>query len=263
MIQKPLVSVIMNCHNGETFLKESLKSLLFQTYSNWELIFWDNLSEDNSKKILNEFSDKRIKYFLSEKFTNLYEARNLAIERAKGKYITFLDTDDLWVKNKLEKQLNFLNENSEFKIFYSNYFIIDEIKKKKYIMHKKLLPSGDITQDLLNNYVLGITSVILEKQIFNKHVFQKNYNVIGDFDFFIKISQIYKIGCIQDPLDYYRVHKNSYSIKRSKIYINELKNWITNNTKQLKERGYNINSQKVFLLKLKIKSFLRNIFNKR
>ena len=72
MIQKPLVSVIMNCHNGETFLKESLKSLLFQTYSNWELIFWDNLSEDNSKKILNEFSDKRIKYFLSEmKILNL------------------------------------------------------------------------------------------------------------------------------------------------------------------------------------------------
>ena len=103
---KPLVSVIMNCFNGEKFLNVSIKSVLAQTYKNIELIFWDNLSTDNSAKIINSFKDKRIKYFKASKFTSLYEARNLAIKKAKGEFITFLDTDDWWHKNKIKKQFN-------------------------------------------------------------------------------------------------------------------------------------------------------------
>ena len=103
----PLVSVIMNCHNGEEYLKESINSLMSQTYKNWELIFWDNKSFDNSKKIVKKFKDKRIKYFKSEKFRNLYHSRNLAIKKAKGKYIGFLDVDDLWERTKLKKHSAF------------------------------------------------------------------------------------------------------------------------------------------------------------
>ena len=105
----PSVSVIMNCHNGEKYLKESVRSVINQSYKNWELIFWDNVSTDNSKEIVESFIDKRIKYFCSKKFTNLYEARNLAIEKASCNYIAFLDTDDKWSADKLEKQINFLN----------------------------------------------------------------------------------------------------------------------------------------------------------
>ena len=76
--KNPLVSVIMNCHNGETYLKESINSLINQTYKNWELIFWDNFSSDSSKEVLTQFSDKRIKYYYAKNFTTLYEARNLA-----------------------------------------------------------------------------------------------------------------------------------------------------------------------------------------
>ena len=128
-----LVSVIMNCHNGEKFLNESVKSVINQTYQNWELIFFDNLSNDNSKKILQSFRDKRIKYFNSKKFLDLYAARNLAIEKSSGKYISFLDTDDYWSSNKLEQQVKFLESNNEYKIVYSNYFVIDEKKKNKII----------------------------------------------------------------------------------------------------------------------------------
>ena len=99
---KPLVSVIINCHNGEKFLKDCISSIINQTYSNLELIFWDNKSEDNSAKIIKEFEDKRIKYFYSEKFLSLYEARNKAINRSSGEYITIFDTDDLWENNKIE-----------------------------------------------------------------------------------------------------------------------------------------------------------------
>ena len=132
MLKKnPLVSVIMNCHNGEKYLNESIKSLMSQTYKNWELIFWDNKSFDNSKKIIKKFKDKRIKYFKSEKFRNLYDSRNLAIKKAKGKYIGFLDVDDLWERTKLKKQMKYLLENKNVKIIYSNFFLINQIKKKK------------------------------------------------------------------------------------------------------------------------------------
>ena len=110
---KPKVSIIMNCFNGEKFLRESLKSLFDQTYENWELIFWDNLSSDNSKKILQNFNDKRVIYFCSEHFLSLYKARNNAIQKCSGKYILFLDTDDTWISTKIEKQVEFLENNSE------------------------------------------------------------------------------------------------------------------------------------------------------
>ena len=74
----------MNCFNGEKYLKYSIESILSQTYQNWELIFWDNKSTDNSAKILKSFKDKRIKYFYSKNKTVLYKARNLAIKKTKG-----------------------------------------------------------------------------------------------------------------------------------------------------------------------------------
>ena len=102
----PLVSIIMNCHNGEKYLKKSLQSVINQTYKNWELIFWDNRSIDKSKDIVKGFKDKRFKYFKSKKFNSLYESRNLAIKKSKGRYICFLDTDDWWLKKKLIYQID-------------------------------------------------------------------------------------------------------------------------------------------------------------
>ena len=102
MSEEPLVSIIINCFNGEKYLRDTFSSVLKQTYSNWEIIFWDNKSNDSSTKIFNEFKDSRFKYFMSDKHTSLYEARNNAIEKSKGEIIAFLDTDDWWSEEKLE-----------------------------------------------------------------------------------------------------------------------------------------------------------------
>ncbi len=83
----PLVSVIVNCHNGQKYLAECIRSILNQTYTNFEIIFWDNFSTDNSYKIVNKFKDKRIRKFKIKKFSSLYKSRNLAISKSKGKYI--------------------------------------------------------------------------------------------------------------------------------------------------------------------------------
>ena len=106
----PLVSIIMNCYNGDKYLKTSVNSILKQDYKNWELIFWDNKSTDKSKKIINSYKDKRIKYYRSNIFTSLYKARNLAISKARGKYLCFLDVDDWWDKSKISSQINVLKK---------------------------------------------------------------------------------------------------------------------------------------------------------
>ena len=79
---EPLVSIIMNCHNGEKYLHDALDSIIQQTYKNWEVIFWDNLSKDESKNIVKDFDDRRIKYHSSKNFLKLYDARNHAIKKA-------------------------------------------------------------------------------------------------------------------------------------------------------------------------------------
>ena len=121
MSTRPIVSIIMNCHNGQKFLSDAIQSVINQSFENWELVFYDNFSKDKSYTILKKFKDKRIKYYKSKKFLNLYAARNQAIIKARGKYIAFLDTDDLWEKNKLKIQLNLI-EKSPFSMIYCNYY---------------------------------------------------------------------------------------------------------------------------------------------
>ncbi len=256
-IYKPLVSVIMNCHNGEKYLIESISSLITQSYKNWELIFWDNNSTDNSKKIVIKFKDKRIKYFRSNKFNKLYHARNLAINKANGKYIGFLDVDDLWEKNKLKKQIEFFYVNKRIKVIYSNFFLIDEIKKKKRLGYKNILPTGFITQNILNTNYIGFVTTMLEREVFEKNKFNNKYNIIGDFDFFVRISQKYKIGCIQSPLASYRVHKTNLSGKRIDLFIEELKSWLNLNKMKLKKKSFNTGSVYKTIVKLKLKYYLK------
>ena len=109
----PLISVIINCHNGEKYLKKCIKSVISQDYKNWEIIFWDNLSNDKSKIILNEYLKHPVKYFQSDKILKLYEARNLAIKKSEGKYICFLDVDDYWEEDKLQRQINLLMKSKK------------------------------------------------------------------------------------------------------------------------------------------------------
>ena len=253
-----LVSVIMNCHNGEKYLSKSLKSLLGQSYKNWELIFYDNISKDKSLSILNQYKDNRVKIFKTNKLINLYHARNLAITKTKGKYISFLDVDDFWDKNKLKYQIEFLERNKEYSFLYSNYYIRKESTKKNYLRYKKKLKSGNITQELLDNYTIGILTVFLKRSLFKKYSFKKKYNIIGDFDLFLKISQKYKIAYIDKPLATYRLHANNYSAKSLKKYVLELDHWIKFNKMKLLKNKYSLFKQKIYLTKLKFKLTLKN-----
>ena len=258
--KSPLISVIMNACNSEKYLNECLNSLKRQSYKKWELIFFDNCSSDKTLEILKKSKIKNLRYFYSKKKLKLYHARNLALRKAKGDYITFLDTDDKWKFDKLKKQINFFNRNKNCGILYSNYFVLDMNKKIKFIKHKSLLPKGQITDNLLENYVIAILTVMIDRNLFSKNKFNQNYEIIGDFDLFLKLSKKFKIGVMQEPLAYYRVHNNNFSKKLS-TYKNELINWIYKNEKNLISSGHNLFHLKYYLFKIRLKNFMSSFLN--
>ena len=231
---QPLVSVIMNCYNGEKYLEESIQSVISQTYDNWELIFWDNRSEDKSSEIFKKYQDKRFKYFYANKHTSLYEARNLAIQKSTGDFISFLDTDDLWEKQKLEKQMGYFEDRS-IGVVYSNYWLTKKDLKEKKINFKKRLYRGDVYDELINNYNIGILTTIIRKKNYEelKKKFDVRFSIIGDFDLFLRLSKLCKFESIQTPLAYYRLHgKNLSTIYKGKE-IDELTIWLRENEASL------------------------------
>ena len=254
--EEPLVSIIMNCHNGDRYLEESVKSIIAQTYQNWELIFWDNVSSDESEKIINNFSDDRIKYYKSKDFKKLYESRNLAIQKANGKFLSFLDTDDIWQNDKIECQIKFFQQNKNFEIVYSNYYVFNEFNKKKFIKFKNILPSGMILNDLLKDYTVGILTVCLRRDIFRNYSFDNNLDIIGDFDLILKLSEKKNIGYIHDALATYRIHDSNLSKKKLNLHIKELEDWVKlNNDKYKNKKG--LRYLKFNLFKLKLKNIFR------
>ena len=128
----PLVSVIVNCLNGERYLKKSLDSIYKQTYENFEIIFWNNGSTDRSKLIASEYEYK-IRLYSTEETVPLGMARNRALRKAKGSYIAFLDVDDWWAPRKLEKQLNRFN-NKDVGLLYCDSTIIENNLKYNQIV---------------------------------------------------------------------------------------------------------------------------------
>ena len=124
--QDDLVSIIMPSYNTADFISETIDSVLNQTYKNWELIIVDDCSTDNTDEVIEKYlSDQRIRYLKNGKNSGAAISRNYALREAKGKWIAFLDSDDLWVPEKLEYQINFMKYN-DYHFSYTNYEEIDE-----------------------------------------------------------------------------------------------------------------------------------------
>lgn len=123
-----LVSIIMPSWNTERFIAETIQSVLDQTYTNWELIIVDDCSSDHTDEVVASFKDERIKYLHNEKNSGAALTRNKALRKAKGEWIAFLDSDDLWMPEKLEHQINFMNKNG-YSLSFTEYEKIDEESK--------------------------------------------------------------------------------------------------------------------------------------
>ena len=219
------ISIIVNCHNGEKYLDKCIKSILNQKYQNFEIIFFDNFSSDNSKKIIKNYDDNRIKYYFSNKLLTLYKARNEAIKKATGSLIAFLDVDDWWDENYLFSK-KFFFDTDQYDFFYTNVLLFHEKKDKQIKYSKEKLPNGKIYNYLAKDYFIIISGLIIKKEILEKeNYFNSSYNIIGDFDLLLRISKYANAKSFDEPLVYYRVHENNFSKKNNKMYFDEYNDW--------------------------------------
>ncbi len=212
MINKPLVSVVMNCYNSDRFLKEAIDSIYAQTYQNWEIVFWDNASTDNSASIAKSYDDQ-IKYYLASETTPLGEARNLALDKASGEYIAFLDCDDVYMADKLEQQVG-LMQSKDYVMCYGSVVVIDESGKeiKKDIVKNK---SGNVFSSLLRRYEINMQTIMLKKDfvVSNQLSFNTNMSYCPDHNLFMTIASKVDVGVITDVVAKYRIVSNSLSKK--------------------------------------------------
>ena len=260
MGNKPLVSILMNCFNGERYLKEAIESVISQSYKNWELIFWDNLSNDNSIKIASEFNDNRIKIFRSKIHTNLGKARKDAFGKAKGDYLAFLDVDDIWMKHKLKNQIKIF-QDKEVGITFTNTIYFS--KKRKKFLYKPKSKFLLNTKSLITNYCLSLPSIMLDIKKLNKldYTFDERYCHISDFDLIIRISSISKSKYLDEVLSGWRIHTNNESFQRRELFSIETDNWCDFHKQNIYLKDYLNEINELKLLTLAQKRILNYNFN--
>ena len=271
MKKKNLVSIIMNCHNGERYLKDSISSVIKQSHKNWELVFFDNNSTDNSARIAKSFKNKRIKYFKS-KFVNLGIARKKALELCKGEYLTFLDCDDYWHKEKLKTQLNIMQKNLSVGLCFSNsLFFSKNYKRNLYNTRPK---DGNIFEDLLKKYFISFDTVFINMKILAKlkQKFDERFTITHDLDLIIRFSMITRFIYIDKVLSFWRIHEKGFSKNKlsiinyeKKLFLNKLKKILKNNKNKkylinLFEKNLNETHIEEYLINNNKKMFYKKIF---
>jgi len=222
-IDNPLISVIINCFNGEKFLKETIDSVINQSYKNFEIIFWDNQSSDKSKNIITKYKDERIKYFYAPRHTILGEARFLALKKASGSWIAYLDTDDIWFADKLEKQVRKIGP--EIGLVYCRSEIFQK-KNNKIIVRTQeknmILPSGFILKDMIEkNYIYLVSALINKKKLSLIAPNITKYVQAEDYYMFIKIAEKYRINVVQEVCCRYRLHDSNLTIIQKEEGVSE------------------------------------------
>lgn len=160
-MKEGLVSIIMPTYNCGRFIGESIRSVLAQTYTNWELLIVDDCSTDNTAEVVAAFTDPRIHYQRNEHNSGAAVTRNTALRMAKGRYIAFLDSDDLWLPEKLEKQIAFMQQNG-YAFTYANYQIMNEDGS---LTGKQLkMPTSLTYYQYCCNTAIGCLTVVIDKQ---------------------------------------------------------------------------------------------------
>jgi len=219
----PLVSVIMPSYNHEKYIPCAIESVLNQTFRDIELIIIDDASKDKSTEIIKVYKkkDSRIRAIFHDENKGIPRTMNEVIKEAKGKFIAFFSSDDVWVKDKLKKQLKVLEKNENL-VVWSEGLVIDafgnptgELFTQKYgaLKRKK---SGNIFEELLKgNYICG-QSVIFKKENIKNIKYDEKLKYLNDFKFMVDLAKRYKFYFIPEPLAMYRIHGEN-SILSDKI----------------------------------------------
>jgi glycosyltransferase involved in cell wall biosynthesis len=217
--QTPLVSVITPTYNSESTIKETYKSLLKQTYTNWEWLVTDDCSQDSTLSLLDEIkrNDKRVNIQSNIINSGAGVSRNKSIERASGRFIAFLDSDDLWKESKLEKQISFMLKNG-YALTYTYYTKIDTYGN----LNKTICAPKKVSyRELLKSNVIGCLTAVYDTNLVGK-VYMPTIRKRQDMALWLRIlNKIDYAYCIDEELAFYREGHASLSSNKGKILLSQ------------------------------------------
>lgn len=227
----PLVSIIIPTYDRTDYLDLTIQSVLNQTYQNIEIIVVDDGTTNNNNETLCEKFEK-LKYIKIENSGGPAKPRNIGILQAKGKYIAFVDDDDLWLSTKLEKQVVILENNPDFGLVHSCCEVIDEngIKKDEIIGRPGSLDvkHGDVSMRMMGNWTLMMPTPLIRKEVVDTIGFfnEQIPPALEDVEFWSRCSFAIKFYYIDEPLAQYRVH--SYNISSNMLNYLQLPIFLKN-----------------------------------
>lgn len=217
---EPLISVIIPLYNSERYIKETLESVINQTYRNIEVIIIDDNSNDSGLDIVKNYckNDNRIRYYSNEKNSGVSFSRNRGVNLSWGEWIAFIDSDDKWEKNKIEEQVKLASEKKGEFIFTGSSFIDESDKKYPGIYS---VPESIGYNELLKSNYISCSSVLIKKKYLLKYPFGRD-DIHEDYSCWLKVlreESVVALG-VQKPLLIYRISKKSKSgnkIKSAKM----------------------------------------------
>jgi teichuronic acid biosynthesis glycosyltransferase TuaG len=206
----PKVSVIVTTFNREHFLKLTLKSILDQTFSDFEILVVDNFSNYDIESLINNFNDSRITLYKNSNFGIIGLNRNFGIEKAIGDYLAFCDDDDIWVNNKLALQLEALKINN-FDLVYSGMFLFND----NFDSHEEIIGRQvNSFNEILDKNPIVLSSVLVKNLSQVRFPIDEKYVTVEDYFLWLNLyDQGFKFGLVHKSLIYYRVSDSNYSVK--------------------------------------------------
>lgn len=207
-IKTPLVTVIMPVYNAELYLKESIESILYQTYKNIELIIVNDGSIDNSEKVISTFKDSRIK-LISRANKGVSASRNEAIEKSKGKYIAMQDADDISIDTRIDKQVRFLESHNQFGLVGCNYHVIEADDSRIILTTDVFTHPDDLMLAEVFSNQFGQGCIMGRSNILKKHKYNENMKYAEDYDLWTRIVKVTKSSNLSEPLYKWRQHPMS------------------------------------------------------
>ena len=211
MIDKPLISIIMPAYNSEKYIKQSIESVIAQTYENWELIVVNDASTDQTIGVINKLAekDKRIKVISNIENLGVSKTRNKAITIAQSDWIAFLDSDDLWDEGKLEKQIALIREYKNVALFYTGTAYVNmQGKEAEFVLH---VPNKISYKELLKQNMISCSSVLIRKELVQKYKMPSD-KLHEDYAVWLSVLKDDKCAYgIDEPLTIYRISTNSKS----------------------------------------------------
>lgn len=205
--EAPAVSVIMNCLNSSRHLREALDSLMAQTFTDFEVIFWDNASTDASPAIAQSYGPK-VRYFRGETIVPLGAGRNLALAQARGRYLAFLDCDDLWRPEKLAAQTALFEVNPRVGLACTDTEIFDGRGMRRRLFAEAAPVRGKAFAALMERQWISMSSAMIRKSALDSlgEWFDESLNVCEEADVFYRIAKTWELDHVDEPLTRWRVH---------------------------------------------------------